>query len=167
MTSHRRTILDGILLCIIFNTIVALTWNFIPDAFSKMLPKEIRMAAPPRKKKEVLILAAVLYPLCILIFAYMIYSAHLAGVSGFWNLFWTGYIEMFFINMGDFWGLDYWYRGAIKDRITIPGTEHCKAWETGEWMRTLAIPEHFIMWPFLICPITGFLVAGLSTWIYF
>jgi len=76
--------------------------------------KYVRMAAPPRKKKEVLIFAAVLYPLYILIFAYMIYSAHLAGVRGFWNLFWIGYIEMFFINMGDFWGLDYWYRSTLS-----------------------------------------------------
>lgn len=52
-----RTILDGILLCLVFNLTVAVTWIFIPGAFSKMLPKEIRLAAPPRKKKEVIILA--------------------------------------------------------------------------------------------------------------
>ncbi len=161
-----RTILDGILLCLIFNLTVAVTWIFVPCAFSKMLPKEIRLAAPPRKKKEVVILASVLYPLYILIFAYMIVSAHLAGVTGFWNLFWTGYIEMLFINLGDFFGLDWWYRGAIKDKIMIPGTERCKAWETKEWMKTLAIPEHLIGWPFVVCPLVGFIVAGLSTWIY-
>ena len=118
-----RTILDGILLCLIFNLTVAVTWIFIPCAFSNMLPKEIRLAAPPRKRKEVVILACVLYPLYLLIFAYMIVSSHLAGVTGFWHLFWTGYIEMFFINMGDLWGLDFWYRGAVKDKIMIPGTE--------------------------------------------
>ena len=161
-----RTILDGILLCLVFNLTVAVTWIFIPGAFSKMLPKEIRLAAPPRKKKEVIILASVLYPLYILIFAYMIVSAHLAGVTGFWHLFWTGYIEMFFVNLGDFFGLDWWYRGAIKDKIMIPGTEHCRAWETKEWMKTLAIPEHLIGWPFMVCPLVGLIVAGISTWIY-
>lgn len=161
-----RTVLDGILLCLIFNLTVAVTWIFIPGAFSKMLPKEIRLASPPRKMNEVIILASVLYPLYILIFAYMIVSAHLAGVTGFWHLFWTGYIEMFFINLGDFFGLDWWYRGAIKDKIMIPGTEHCKAWETKEWMKTLAIPEHLIGWPLVVCPLVGFIVAGISMWIY-
>lgn len=162
-----RTILDGILLCIIFNTVVALTWTQIPCAFSSMMPKEIRQAAPKRNKRELAILAGVLYPMWILIIAYMIYSAHLAGVNGFWNLFWTGYIEMFFINLGDLFGLDYWFRGVTRDKIMIPGTENCKAWETGIWMKTLALPEHLILWPFIVCPVTGLLVAGISTWIYF
>ena len=69
-----RTILDGIILCLIFNLTVAVTWIFIPCAFSKMLPKEIRLAAPPRKRKEVVILACVLYPLYLLIFAYILDS---------------------------------------------------------------------------------------------
>ena len=161
-----RTILDGIMLCLVFNLTIAVLWLFVPCAFSKMLPKEIRLAAPPRKKKEVIILASVLYPLYILIFAYMIVSAHLAGVTGFCNLFWTGYIEMFFINLGDFFGLDWWYRGAIKDRIMIPGTEHCRAWETKEWMKTLEIPEHLIGWTFVVCPLAGLIVVGSGTWIY-
>ena len=161
-----RTILDGIVLMIIFNAVVAVAWIFLPCAFSSMMPKEIRKAAPPRKKNEVIALACLLYPMYILMIAYMIVSSHLAGVTGFWNLFWTAYIEAFFINMGDFWGLDVWYRGAIKDKIMIPGTEHCKAWETKEWLKTLAIPEHFILWPFVTCPLMAFIVAGLSQWIY-
>lgn len=50
--------------------------------------------------------------------------------------------------------------------IMIPGTEHCKAWETKEWMKTLAIPEHLIGWPFMVCPLVGLIMAGISTWIY-
>ena len=73
---------------------------------------------------------------------------------------------MFFINLGDFFGLDWWYRGAIKDKIMIPGTEHCRAWETKEWMKTLAIPEHLIGWPFVVCPLVGLIVVGSGTWIY-
>lgn len=141
-----RTVLDGILLCLIFNTVVALTWSQIPCAFSSMMPKEIRQAAPKRNRKELAILA---------------------GVSGFWNLFWTGYVEMFFINLGDLLGLDYWFRGVTRDKIMIPGTEKCKAWETGVWMKTLALPEHLILWPLVVCPITGLLIAGISMWIYF
>ncbi len=161
-----RTLLDGVVLCLVFNLLIALLWVFIPGSFKNMLPSEIRKAAPPRKKKEVIILASVLYPLYPLIFAYMIVSSHMAGVTGFWNLFWTGYIEMMFINLGDFIGLDYWFRKVSMNKVMIPGTEHCKAWETKTWMLTLGIPEHLGFWPFVFCPLTGLIVAGVSTLIY-
>ena len=161
-----RIILDGIVLCLIFNLAIALLWAYSPGAFSKMRTKEIRAAAPPRRKKEVIILASVLYPMYILIFAYMIVSSHLAGITGFWNLFWTGYIEMMFINMGDFLGLDWLYREKLLDRLMIPGTEHCKTWQTKAWMKALGMPEHLVAWPVVICPAVGFIVAGISAWIY-
>ena len=52
----------------------------VPNAFSKMLPAEIRKASPKREKKEIIILASVMYPLYILIFIYMAVSARQAGV---------------------------------------------------------------------------------------
>ncbi len=161
-----RTILDGIVLMIIFNTVVALVWLFFPSAFSSMAPKEIRKAAPPLSKKDMVVLGVLLIPLNIFIVGYMTISSHLAGVTGFWNLFWTAYIETFFINMGDFWGLDLWFRNVAKDRIVIPGTEHCKAWETGEWMKKQAIPEHWLLWPFVSCPMYGLVIAVISQWIF-
>ena len=45
-----RTILDGIILSLAFNSIVALMWVLKPRAFLKMLPKEIRQAAPIRTR---------------------------------------------------------------------------------------------------------------------
>lgn len=59
-----RTILDGIVVCLIFNVTVAHLWMMIPNAFSKMLPAEIRKASPKREKKEVIILEFVLDGLC-------------------------------------------------------------------------------------------------------
>lgn len=59
----ERVILDGIAVCLVFNVTVALLWMLVPNAFSKMLPPEIREAAPKRNKKEVVVLAGVLYPL--------------------------------------------------------------------------------------------------------
>lgn len=58
-----RAILDGLALCVVFNVTVALFWLIMPNAFSKKLPPEIRKAAPPREKREVIRLAAVLCPL--------------------------------------------------------------------------------------------------------
>lgn len=159
----ERTVLDGIAVCVVFNVTVALLWLLVPNAFSKMLPPEIRKAAPKREKKEVVILASVLYPLYILIFVYMAVSAKQAGVDGFRNLFWTGYAEMFFVNLGDFFGLDWFFRGLVKDKgIMILGTEHCEAWNLKKWMLTLAIPEHCILWPLTVCPIAGLACAGIG-----
>ena len=70
-----RTILDGIVVCLVFNVTIALLWMMVPNAFSKMLPAEIRKASPKREKKEIIILASVMYPLYILIFIYMAVSA--------------------------------------------------------------------------------------------
>ena len=158
-----RTILDGIVVCLIFNVTIALLWMMVPNAFSKMLPAEIRKASPKREKKEIIILASVMYPLYILIFIYMAVSARQAGVSGFWNLFWTGYVEMAFINFGDLIGLDGFMRGIVKKRgMMIPGTEHCEAWNLKPWMLTLALPEHCIAWPIIVCPITGLICSGIG-----
>lgn len=63
-----------------------------PNSFSKMLPAEIRKAAPKRTRREILVLACMLYPLYIGLIAYAIPSAYLAGASGFWNLFGMGYV---------------------------------------------------------------------------
>ena len=50
-----------------------------PNSFSKMLPAEIRKAAPKRTRREILVLACVLYPLYIGLIAYAILSAYLVG----------------------------------------------------------------------------------------
>ena len=94
----------------------------------------------------------------------MAVSARQAGVSGFWNLFWTGYVEMAFINIGDLIGLDGFMRGIVKKRgMMIPGTEHCEAWNLKPWMLTLALPEHCIAWPIIVGPITGLICAGIGS----
>lgn len=157
-----RLIIDGILLCIIFNAVVSLLWFIIPNAFSKMCPKDIREAAPPREKKEIAILAGVLYPLYIFILAYIPISAYMSGVTGFWNFFWTGYIDMLFVNFGDLFWLDFIMLGIVRKRNVIQGTEHCKSWQTKEWMKT-ALPEHLIFWPLILCSIAGFISAGIGS----
>ena len=95
-----RTILDGTVLCIIFNAIVGLFFFVTPQGYSVMFPKGIREAAKPYvTRKDRRIMHWAIYPL---MFLYMALSAHLAGVEGFRHFFWTGYIEMMFVNAGDF-----------------------------------------------------------------
>ena len=47
--------------------------------------------------------------------------------------------------------------------MMIPGTEHCAAWNLKPWMLTLALPEHCIGWPIIVCPMTGLICAGIGT----
>lgn len=157
-----RTILDGLVLCIIFNAVVGLFFFVVPQAYSVMFPKELKnSAAPYVKKKELKIMHWVLYPMYLLIFVYMAVSAHFAGVTGFWNFFWTGYVEMMFVNIGDFVLLDCLARIYVKDKGLIKGCENHSGWEWKEWKK-LAIPEHFLGWPLLFCSLAGFICAGIG-----
>jgi hypothetical protein len=44
----------------------------------------------------------------------------------------------------------------------IQGAENCKAWQRKEWLLKLAIPEHGLFWPLVVCPLAGLLVAGIG-----
>lgn len=157
-----RIVLDGLAMALVFNAVVGMFWFLMPHAYARMLPKEIKEAAGPQTKTEIAHLAAVLYPLYIGVIAWMVASAYSAGVTGFWNLFWTGYCEMMFVNLGDFLILDCWLRAAVKDKGLIAGAEHCKAWEWKEW-RKQAVPEHFVLGPLVFCPVVGLICAGIGT----
>lgn len=129
-----------------------------------MLPKEIKEGAGPYTAKELRNLDIVIYSLFLGVLAWMIISAHSAGIRGFWSLFRTAYIEMLFVNFGDFLFLDCWLLAKIKDRGLIPGTENCSAWEVKEYMKQ-AVPEHFLAWPLLICTLAALACAGIGVWI--
>ena len=157
-----RIILDGIVMCVIFNAVVGLFFMVVPQAYSVMFPKSIKEAAAPYVKKEELkIMHWVLYPLYLLMFVYMAVSAYFAGITGLRNLFWTGYIEMMFVNVGDFVLLDVLGRMYVKDKNMIKGAENHSGWEWKEWKK-LAVPEHGLFWTFLFCPLTGLVVAGIN-----
>ena len=157
-----RTILDGIVMCVIFNGLVGLFFYVFPQAYSRMFPKGIKQAAASYiNMKDVKVLRCVLIAIYLLMFLYMAVSAHLAGVSGFQNLFWTGYVEMMFVNAGDFFLLDVLGRIYVMDKGLIKGAENHSGWEWKEWKK-LAIPEHGIFWTFLFCPLTGLIVAGIG-----
>lgn len=157
-----RTILDGIVMCVIFNGLVGLFFYVFPQAYSRMFPNGIKQAAAPYvNMKDVKVLRCVLIVIYLLMFLYMAVSAHLAGVSGFRNLFWTGYTEMMFVNAGDFFFLDVLARIYVMDKGFIKGAEGHPDWKWSGW-RKLAVPEHGLAWPLLFCPLAGVIVAGLG-----
>ncbi|MGN0655693.1 MAG: hypothetical protein ACI4KR_02785 [Ruminiclostridium sp.] len=159
-----RTILDGTILCIVFNVGVGFVWMIAPEGFTVMFPKELRRAhndVPKSQLRALRVMEFILYPLLLV---YMILSTYNAGVNGFWNLFWTAYIEMFFINLGDFFGLDWLLREKMKEKLkkTVPGKEDSPIWDTKGWMCSLAIKEHWILWPFILCPLVALVCAGIG-----
>ncbi len=157
-----RTILDGIVMCVVFNAVVGMFFFVFPQAYSTMFPRGMKQAAKPYiRKDEVIKLYIILILLYLLMFLYMALSARFAGVSGFKNLFWTGYIEMMFVNAGDFFLLDVLSRLYVKDKGLIRGAENHPDWNWKGWKK-LAVPEHGLMWPLLVCPLTGLIVAGIG-----
>ncbi len=156
-----RVLLDGFAMSMLFNAVAGLGFLIVPQAYSTMFPKEIREAAAPCvRSKDVRRMKLILYPLYLVLFVWWAFSARFAGIRGFWNLFWTGYVEMTMVSVTDFILLDCWLPQKIRHRIK--GADHCKAWERREWLLKLAIPEHGLLWTFVVCPVAGLAVAGIN-----
>ena len=157
-----RTILDGLMMAGWFCLAAGAGILFRPMMACNMYPKEIRKLVKPEPghKKRVFIW---LYGITFLpVLAYGILSAYISGIQGFWNLFLTAYAELMMINIGDFLILDLWGRELLGERIMLPGTENSSYYSRRLWMKTLAVPEHFILWPFLMMPILSAAMAGIG-----
>ena len=149
---YIRAILDGIAIAAIFNGAVAALALINPRYFFDSYPKAIQKVAPEQMtKKEKNINFIITIVICGICFIYSIASLIHTGISGFWNLFWMGYIQWSILNLGDFFLLDcLLFQGKYKSKIVIPGTEGHPDYEFGNWMKHLAIKEHFVVTPFLI-----------------
>jgi len=158
---YIRAILDGIAIAAIFNGAVAVLVLINPRYFFDSYPKAIQKAAPEQMtKKEKNINFIITIVICGICFIYSIVSLAHTGISGFWNLFWMGYIQWSILNLGDFFLLDcLLFQGKHKSMIVIPGTEGHPDYELGNWMKHLAIKEHFVVTPFLIIPFVAAIQA--------
>lgn len=156
-----RIILDGLAMALFFNAVVGIGFLLFPQEYTPMFPKEIKEAAAAYvNKKNVRKVKLIIYPLYPFMFIFWAFSAHFAGISGFKELFWTGYVEMTMVSLADFLILDCWLPPMA--RPFIKGAENCKAWGRKEWLLKLGVPEHGLGWPLLCCPIAGLAVAGLN-----
>ena len=154
-------ILYGIAIAAIFNGIVASLVLINPRLFFDSYPKSIQKSAPKQMTKQEkrinLLLTITIIGTC---FVYSAISLLHSGVVGFWNLFWMGYIQWSILNAGDFLLLDcLLFQGKYKEKIVIPGTQGHKDYEFKNWMKHLAIYEHFLLVPFLLIPIISAIQA--------
>lgn len=118
-----QTVLDGIAIAAIFNGAVGALVLINPRFFFDSYPKAIQKVAPEQmtkqEKKVNRILTVVIVGIC---FAYSMVSILHTGIIGFWNVFWTGYIQWSILNLGDFFLLDcLLFQGKYKNKIVIPG----------------------------------------------
>ena len=158
-----QAVLDGIAIAAIFNGTVATLVLINPRLFFDSYPKAIQKAAPEamteQEKKINSILTVIIIGIC---FAYSIVSLRHMRIVGFWNVFCMGYIQWSILNLGDFLLLDcLLFQGKYKNKIVIPGTEGHKDYEFSNWMKHLAVIEHFLVVPFLLIPIISAVQALL------
>ena len=158
-----QAILDGIAIAAIFNGIVATLVLINPRYFFDSYPKAIQKAAPEqmtkKEKKINVILTIVIVGICLI---YSIVSLLHTGITGFRNIFIMGYIQWSILNLGDFFFLDcLLFQGKYKSKIVIPGTEGHPDYEFGNWMKHLAIKEHFVVAPLIIVPLVSAIRAGV------
>ena len=158
----RRAILDGIAMAAIFNGSVAAFVLINPRFFLDSYPKAIQNSAPEKmtkgEKRINLILTYIISIICLI---YGVTSLLHTGIRSLSDLFWMSYIQWIILNFGDFLLLDVLlFQGKYKNRIVIPGTEGHEDYEFGNWMKHLAIKEHFIFMPLLI-PIVSIVQAWL------
>ena len=158
-----RAILDGIAMAAIFNGAVATFVLINPRFFFDSYPKKIQNAAPEKMTKEEkrinLLLTIIISGI---VFIYGVTSLLHTGIRGLRDLFWMSYIQWIILNFGDFLLLDVLlFQGKYKDKIVIPGTEGHEDYEFGNWIKHLAIKEHFILMPLLLIPIVSIIEAWL------
>ena len=156
-----QAFLDGVAIAAIFNGVVAALVLINPRYFFDSYPKAIQKAAPEqmtKKEKNINFILTII--ICGICFIYSIASLIHTGISGFWNLFWMGYIQWSILNLGDFFLLDFLlFQGKYKNKIVIPGTEGHKDYEFNNWMKHLAVVEHFLKVPFLFIPVVSAIQA--------
>ena len=158
-----RAILDGIAMAAIFNGVVAAFVLINPRFFFDSYPKDIQNSAPKKMTKEEKRINAILTIMISgIVFLYGVTSLLHTGIRELRDLFWMSYIQWIILNFGDFLLLDVLlFQGRYKDRIVIPGTEGHGDYKFRNWMKHLAIKEHFILMPFVLIPIVSIVQAWL------
>lgn len=157
-----RTIADGLLMAACFNALAAVMVLINPRYFLDSYPASIQDAAPEpmstwEKRANTVFTVLVMGPLLV----YGALSAWHAGTVGLWELFAAGYISWIIVNLDDLVSLDLILPQRERDRITIPGTEGHPDYQLGNWIRTLGLKEHLLLWLLVLVPFRALVQGGL------
>ena len=156
-----RIFMDGLMMSLVFNLATGLLLVINPVTFTTSFPREIQKIAAPNPhamRDKALFSLLVIGPVVL----FGVFSAREQGLEGFWNLFRAGYLQWFLINLGDFFGLDLILREKLGERMELPGTHGHPCYTRSGWMKSLGIPEHAVLWPFVVCPMMAAIMAGIG-----
>lgn len=73
-----------------------------------------------------------------------------------------GYIQWLVVSFVDFFLLDIYLLQKLGRRIQVSGTEGHPDYKLGNWLKKLALPEHFLAWPLVMAPLVSLVQAGLG-----
>lgn len=152
----------GLVMSLVFNGALAKLWLAYPTAVVSMLPKQIQELAPRADLGQKQKIRWRLLWIYLLTLGLGLVTTAFLPIRGFLALFVTGYWQMFLVNLGDLIGLDWLFRQKKLSQLMISGTERCSAWQTKNWMISLGLPEHLILWPLVVCPLVGLLYQVLQ-----
>lgn len=160
-----RTILDGLAMAAYFNLFAAAAALYRPRLLFPCYPPAIIKASkePPTKRESAGYWRWIVFGEWLPLVLYGALSAVEGGTGGFWRLALTGYIQWMMVNFCDLFFLDFWLiQRKAKSRFIIPGTEGHPSYAFKAWMKSYALPEHLLQWPFFMCPILAAAQAGLG-----
>ena len=100
---------DGIAMAVIFALTLCLVSYIDPQAFTKMYPLGIQKIAPPIPPKGAHTKRIMLFSLWTFTIIFGIISNLSSGAESFGQLFLVAYIQMFIVDMGDFFGWNILY----------------------------------------------------------
>ena len=152
---------DGIAMAVVFALALCHVSYIDPQAFTKMYPLGIQKIAPPIPQKSVRTKKIMLFSLWTFTIVFGILSNLSSGAESFGQLFLAGYVQMFLVDMGDFFGWNILFREKMGERLHLPGTEGSELYSRKNWLLKMAIPNHFGIWLLLICPLIGLINAGV------
>lgn len=150
--------MDTIAMAVYFNLFALVIVLINPRIMMYSYPKSIQQDEPvlqTRRERKLYRLwryFGMLFPLVI----YGVISAASSEAYNFLSLFWMSYIEWLIISFSDFFLLDIYLLQKLKHCIQIPGTENHLDYQMENWMKKLAVPEHFLGWPLVMAPLISF-----------
>jgi len=99
----------------------------------------------------------------VLLGAAVVCAATHDRTTNFWALFLYGYLVGMLVNIGDVLALDIWMLGKYRKYLTASCNVYPENWSLKNVLKKHTLPEHALQWTFIVCPVIGFVVAGLAS----
>lgn len=157
-------ILDSVMMAAFFNLLAIIAVLVNPRIMMGVAIRSRYRKRPPQPqtKREKTIQLCECFGTLLPLIIYEAFRAVNSKAAGFWNLFYMAYIEWLVIGFMDFFLLDIFLLQKMGHRMQIPDTYGHPDYSLGNWLKKLAIPEHFLGWSFVFAPLMSAAQAGVG-----